>query len=216
MFSFLDQNLFDSDTPVGERSQLASHGTAAVGASSAFSSRDIENSADGQHRSYGGSGPKPPPAQQTVAPTGPIECHDADALGAMEAMIRTQVASEKRLASMENRLVGLLEHVASAQQKSAKGSDTKGLSSTTLFWVLLAGVVVLVVFGYWQKRNFSSSSGLPSYSANMGGGSGAVVMMRSLPQQGGSLENALGATQNNIPVLMQASPALSGAPATFF
>ena len=118
---------------------------------------------------YGGSGSNGADPQ---SPPGPIACRDGEALSAMESMIKSQQHAEKRLQTMESKILGVLDQMAASMQQQQQ-RPTQGLSSVSMAVVVVVVVGALFfLFLFQQKRRApmefvmrSAVAGAPAPSA---------------------------------------------------
>ena len=153
MFSFLDQPLFDSNTSETKR------GTPLDGAPrdsflSAGQSAPVQQSQTpaGEAATYGARYTADSAKENTpLAAQLPesIQCRDPDSVSALERLIRVQQASDKRIATIEHRIVGMMEHLAASSRTDKR---PPGLAGNTLLWIAASTALVIVVVILCRRR----------------------------------------------------------------
>lgn len=142
MFSFLDQPLFD-ESPNGSTPSPAPQVSRQMAA-------PLQPA-----RHYGaGDVNKPPqgngPNQQAPVAQGPIQCHDRDSLAAIEHVMKSQAMADKRMQSMESKILNVLEQLASTASKQKE--TPQGVSLSSMLWIGAALLIFLLFIGMYMRQ----------------------------------------------------------------
>jgi hypothetical protein len=177
MFSFLDQPLFETNTIEAQRGtpldgaprdSFLSAGQLPVQAQkpqlppgSAPQAPSVYGAHQQGGRSHegvpaggngGGAGQQqlhPPLAAQLLQEGIPMQCRDPESLHALERMLKNQQAAEKRMTSMEHRIVGMMDQMVASRRTDKR---PPGLAGNTLLWIAASTALVIAVVILCQRR----------------------------------------------------------------
>ncbi len=161
MYSFLESSLFDSinDDKPGQMHQTQNASGGPQNTGTAFTHRPkevqggLQGSADPHAQKVYGGGHVATDAsvpQVVQQPAGPIACRDSQAAAALEAVMKAQALAEKRIMTMENKIMGMLDQLSVTQQTPNKYKA--GLSYSGLLGI--GGIVILILLFvfFFQSR----------------------------------------------------------------
>ena len=194
MYSFLESSLFDSisdDRPGQVHQTQSANGGAQNAAGTSFTQRQQEASSSIPGPSANGLQDAKvygtPNQAAAAVPAGPIQCRDKDAVAALESVIKAQVMAEKRIITMETKVLGLLEQLNVAQ--NANRSPKTGLSNSGMIGIAVVIAVCFVFFFFVQSRRktppmeFVMRQAVPSMVTGTGAPLTPVVIGPSLAPQ---------------------------------
>ena len=144
MFSFLDQPLFDekpnSSIPPTTIVHSSQQGGGLPPNSRHYGAGDVNKRT--QDNTNQQAAPQPP--------QGPLQCQDRDSLAAIEHVMKSQAMTDKRMQSMESKILNVLEQLASSAVK--QNETPQGVSLSSIFWIGGALLVILLVVGMCMRR----------------------------------------------------------------
>lgn len=147
MFSFLDQPLFDEspNASISSPPQAATivppvqHGTGIAPHSRHYGAGDVNKQVQGNTN------------QQIHPPQeGPLQCQDRDSLAAIEHVIKSQAMADKRMQSMESKILNVLEQLASNAYKQKE--TPQGVSLSSMFWIGGTLLIILLIVGMYMRQ----------------------------------------------------------------